>query len=234
MQCSPVTLVHIQAMLDAKKAIDLDGKMVKAHHALACAQLTLRRFKAAAMSARAGERLLNLKADRTTDFTLLLDQIAAAGAMQGDYAAFDGRILEVSTHCVDSISLHSTVKLTTSSVSTLPCFAHISCHVKFKPVPLCCLTATYRSPHNQSCTACMHQELQSMLAAVLRACQAALHLSPSVCADHPCHFLASLLPCNQVCPESDSSQALLSCMYVISQCIIVHLGWLACWLGAGA
>ena len=93
----------MQAMLDAKKAIDMNGKLVKAHHALACAHLSLRRFKAAVMSARAGERLLNLKADRTTDFTLLLDQVAAAGAQQGDYAAFDGRILEVATW---QLSLH--------------------------------------------------------------------------------------------------------------------------------
>ena len=82
-------------MLNARKALDLDSKSVTAHHALAQAQLGLGRFKAAVLSARAGERLLKLKADRTTEFSLLLDQIAAVAALQGDYTAFDGRVLEV-------------------------------------------------------------------------------------------------------------------------------------------
>lgn len=84
-------------MLDAKFAIELDQKMVKAYYRLTQAQLHLGRFKAAVMSARAGERLLNVKASRTTDFSMLLDQVAAAGALQGDYAAFDGRALQVTT-----------------------------------------------------------------------------------------------------------------------------------------
>lgn len=84
-------------MIDAKHAVELDPKMVKAYYRLTQAQLHLGRFKAAVMSARAGERLLNVKASRTTDFSVLLDQIAAAGAHQGDYVAFDGRVLQVST-----------------------------------------------------------------------------------------------------------------------------------------
>lgn len=82
-------------MLDAKKSIDLDKNMIKAFYRLTQAQLQLGRFKAAVGSARAGERLLNIKASRTTDFSTLLDQIAAAGALQADYAAFDGRVLQV-------------------------------------------------------------------------------------------------------------------------------------------
>lgn len=82
-------------MVDAKAAIEQDPGLIKAHHTLAQAQLGLGRFKAAMQSARGGERLLNLKADRTTEFTILMDQIAMAGALQGDYAAFDGRILQV-------------------------------------------------------------------------------------------------------------------------------------------
>lgn len=82
-------------MLDAKAAIEQDPALTKAHHTLAQAQLGLGRFKAAMQSARGGERLLNLKADRTTDFTILMDQIAMAGALKGDYAAFDGRVLQV-------------------------------------------------------------------------------------------------------------------------------------------
>ena len=82
-------------MVDAKHAIDLDENMVKAYYRLIQAQLHLGRYKAAVMSARAGERLLNIKASRTTDFSMLLDQIAAAGALQGDYSAFDGRALQV-------------------------------------------------------------------------------------------------------------------------------------------
>lgn len=82
-------------MVDAKKAIELDNKMIKAHYRLTKAQLQLGRFKAAVRSARAGEHLLNIKASRTTEFTVLLDEIAVAGALQGDYAAFDGRVLQV-------------------------------------------------------------------------------------------------------------------------------------------
>lgn len=81
--------------MDAKKAIELDNKMIKAHYRLTKAQLHLGRFKAAVRSARAGERLLNIKASRTTEFTMLLEEIAVAGALQGDYAAFDGRVLQV-------------------------------------------------------------------------------------------------------------------------------------------
>ncbi len=87
----------MQAMLDAKLAIEQDPKLLKAHHRLAQAQLGLERFKAAMQSARAGQRLLDIKADRTTDFTILMDQIAMAGALKADYAAFDGRILQVSS-----------------------------------------------------------------------------------------------------------------------------------------
>lgn len=82
-------------MVDAKKAIELDNKMIKAYYRLTKAQLQLGRFKAAVHSARAGERLLNIKASRTTEFTVLLDEIAVAGALQGDYTAFDGRVLQV-------------------------------------------------------------------------------------------------------------------------------------------
>lgn len=82
-------------MLDAKKSIELDKKMIKAHYRLTQAQLHLGRFKAAVCSARAGERLLNIKASRTTEFSMLLDQCATAGALHGDYAAFDGRVLQV-------------------------------------------------------------------------------------------------------------------------------------------
>ena len=49
-------------MVDAKRAIDLNENMVKAYDRLTQAQLHLGRFKAAVMSARAGERLLNVKA----------------------------------------------------------------------------------------------------------------------------------------------------------------------------
>ena len=91
------SVVLLQAMLDAKKSIQLDKKMTKAYYRLTQAQLHLGRFKAAVGSARAGEHLLNIKASRTTDFSMLLDQIAAAGALQGDYAAFDGRVLQVSS-----------------------------------------------------------------------------------------------------------------------------------------
>lgn len=83
-------------MLDAKQAVELDKKMVKAYYRLTQAQLHLGRFKAAVTSARAGERLLNIKASRTTDFSMLLDQIAAAAALEGDYAAFDSSVLQVS------------------------------------------------------------------------------------------------------------------------------------------
>ena len=92
---SKQSVVLLQAMLDAKKSIELDNKMIKAHYRLTQAQLHLGRFKAAVGSARAGERLLNIKASRATDFTMLLDQIAVASALQGDYAAFDGRVLQV-------------------------------------------------------------------------------------------------------------------------------------------
>ncbi|KAA6428841.1 MAG: hypothetical protein FRX49_01716 [Trebouxia sp. A1-2] len=83
------------AMLDAKLAVEKDPKLLKAHHRLAQAQLGLERFKAALQSAQAGQCLLNMKADRTTDFTILMDQIAMAGALKADYAGFDGRILQV-------------------------------------------------------------------------------------------------------------------------------------------
>lgn len=82
-------------MLDAKKSIELNKNLIKAYYRVSQAQLHLGRFKAAVCSARAGERLLNIKASRTTDFSMLLDQTAAAGALQGDYAAFDGRVLQV-------------------------------------------------------------------------------------------------------------------------------------------
>lgn len=85
----------MQAMLDAKLAVEKDPKLLKAHHRLAQAQLGLERFKAALQSAQAGQCLLNMKADRTTDFTILMDQIAMAGALKADYAGFDGRILQV-------------------------------------------------------------------------------------------------------------------------------------------
>ena len=84
-------------MLDAKKSIELDKSMIKAYYRLTQAQLQLGRFKAAVGSARAGELLLNIKASRTTDFSMLLDQIAVAAALQGDYVAFDGRVLQVAS-----------------------------------------------------------------------------------------------------------------------------------------
>ena len=87
----------VQAMLDAKLAIEQDPKLFKANHRLAQAQLGLERFKAAMQSAQAGQRLLDIKADRTTDFTILMDQIAMAGVLKADYAGFDGRILQVSS-----------------------------------------------------------------------------------------------------------------------------------------
>ncbi|DBB01102.1 hypothetical protein WJX77_003106 [Trebouxia sp. C0004] len=83
------------AMLDANWAIKQDPKLLKAHHRLAQAQLGLERFKAAMQSAQAGQRLLDMKADRTTDFTMLMDRIAMAAAMKADYAGFDGRVLQV-------------------------------------------------------------------------------------------------------------------------------------------
>lgn len=93
----PISTLYVwfmQAMLDARLAIEQDPKL-KAHHRLAQAQLGLERFKAAMQSAQAGQRLLDIKADRTTDFTILMDQIAMAGALKADYAGFDGRILQV-------------------------------------------------------------------------------------------------------------------------------------------
>ena len=87
----------MQAILDAKLAVEKDPKLLKAHHRLAQAQLGLERFKAAMQSAQAGQRLLDMKADRTTDFTILMDQIAMAGALRADYAGFDGRVLQVSS-----------------------------------------------------------------------------------------------------------------------------------------
>ncbi|DBA93475.1 TPA: hypothetical protein ACH3X3_013979 [Trebouxia sp. C0006] len=85
------------AMLDAKLALEQDPKLLKAHHRLAQAQLGLESFKAAMQSAQAGQHLLDIKADRTTDFTILMDQIAMAGALKADYAGFDGRILQVNS-----------------------------------------------------------------------------------------------------------------------------------------
>ena len=82
-------------MLDAKMAVEADAKLLKAHHRLAQAQLALGRFKAAVQTARTGQRLLDMKADRATAFTLLMDQIAMAGAVKGDYAGFDGLVLQV-------------------------------------------------------------------------------------------------------------------------------------------
>jgi hypothetical protein len=91
-------MFHVmQAMLDANLAIEQEPKLLKAHHRLAQAQLGLERFKAAMQSAQAGQRLLDIKADRTTDFTMLMDQIAMAGAMKADYAGFNGRVLQVSS-----------------------------------------------------------------------------------------------------------------------------------------
>ena len=87
----------MQAMVNAKLAVEKDPKLLKAHHRLAQAQLGLERFKAAIQSAQAGQRLLDIKADRTTDFTILMDQIAMAAALKADYAGFDGRILQVSS-----------------------------------------------------------------------------------------------------------------------------------------
>lgn len=90
-------MFHVmQAMLDANLAIEQEPKLLKAHHRLAQAQLGLERFKAAMQIAQAGQRLLDIKADRT-DFTMLMDQIAMAGAMKADYAGFNGRVLQVSS-----------------------------------------------------------------------------------------------------------------------------------------
>lgn len=47
------------------------------------------------LTARAGERILSVKSDRQTDFGLLMDQIAMAGAMHGDFSGFHGRTLQV-------------------------------------------------------------------------------------------------------------------------------------------
>jgi len=97
--CQPQTYMFgaMQAMLDAKLALEQDPKLLKAHHRLAQAQLGLESFKAAMQSAQAGQHLLDIKADRTTDFTILMDQIAMAGALKADYAGFDGRILQVNS-----------------------------------------------------------------------------------------------------------------------------------------
>ena len=84
-------------MLDAKLALEHDPNNLKARYRQAQAQLALSKYKAAMQTARVGERLLNVKSDRQTDFGLLMDQIAMAGAMTGDYSGFDGRMLQVSS-----------------------------------------------------------------------------------------------------------------------------------------
>ena len=84
-------------MIDAKLALEADPNLLKAHHRLAQAQMHLRRFKAAMQSAKAGHAALGIKADRTTDFTMLMDKIAIEGSLKGDYSGFDGQVLQVSS-----------------------------------------------------------------------------------------------------------------------------------------
>ena len=60
----------------------LHGKHVKAGYQLSKSQPSLQHLKAAVMSTSAEERILNIKAENVTACSLLLDQIAAAGADQ--------------------------------------------------------------------------------------------------------------------------------------------------------
>lgn len=85
-----------QALLDARMALEHDPKSLKAHHRQAQAQLGLGKYRAAMLTARAGERLLNMKADRQSDFGSLMNQIAMAGVVNNDYSGFDGRTLTAS------------------------------------------------------------------------------------------------------------------------------------------
>ena len=81
--------------MDARRALEHDPKSLKAHYRQAQAQLGSGKYRAAMLTARAGEQLLNVKSDRQTDFGLLMDQIAMAGATHGKFSGFDGGTLQV-------------------------------------------------------------------------------------------------------------------------------------------
>ncbi|KAK9828720.1 hypothetical protein WJX72_001708 [[Myrmecia] bisecta] len=86
---------YVEAAIDAGKAIQLCPAWPKPYFRLAQAQAALCQCGEAVRTCRKAEALYDTKANVSTDFTPLLDQIAVCAAREGSHAGFDGRQLEV-------------------------------------------------------------------------------------------------------------------------------------------